>query len=81
MGVALGLSTMAAAGCGNMVSDVLGIGISGWIEARTMQAAHSNALFTLAITALLPIRLADARLLPPRAARSARATPRASAPG
>jgi tRNA-specific adenosine deaminase 1 len=38
VGVALGLSTMAAAGCGNMVSDVLGIGISGWIE-RTCDAA------------------------------------------
>ena len=32
VGVALGLSTMAAAGCGNMVSDVLGIGISNQIE-------------------------------------------------
>ena len=36
VGVALGLSTMAAAGCGNMVSDVLGIGISGQIEARSV---------------------------------------------
>jgi hypothetical protein len=35
VGVALSLSTMAAAGCGNMVSDVLGIGISGQIEACT----------------------------------------------
>ena len=32
VGGALSLSTMAAAGCGNMVSDVLGIGISGQIE-------------------------------------------------
>ena len=32
VGVALSLSTMAAAGCGNMVSDVVGIGLSGWIE-------------------------------------------------
>ena len=32
VGGALRLSTMAAAGCGNMVSDVLGIGISGQIE-------------------------------------------------
>ena len=34
VGGALSLSTMAAAGCGNMVSDVLGIGISGQIEVR-----------------------------------------------
>jgi hypothetical protein len=39
VGVALSLSTMAAAGCGNMVSDVLGIGISGQIEARAPRAA------------------------------------------
>ena len=65
VGVALGLSTMAAAGCGNMVSDVLGIGISNQIEASPPPASPSVAF-------------ADARVAAPN---SARATPWASARG
>jgi hypothetical protein len=33
LGAAMGLSTMAAAGIGNLISDVAGVGLSGWIEA------------------------------------------------
>lgn len=32
LGAAFGLSTMAAAAIGNMISDVAGIGLAGWVE-------------------------------------------------
>jgi hypothetical protein len=54
VGGALSLSTMAAAGCGNMVSDVLGIGISGQIEVRAA---------ALCLLSPCPVRL---RCTPPR---------------
>ncbi|GBG31141.1 cAMP and cAMP-inhibited cGMP 3',5'-cyclic phosphodiesterase 10A [Hondaea fermentalgiana] len=34
LGVAFGISTMAAAGLGNLVSDVLGLGVGGMVEER-----------------------------------------------
>ena len=56
MGVALSLSTMAAAGCGNMVSDVLGIGISNQIEVR-FQLAWLRVLRVLTLHRAAPARL------------------------
>merc|ERR1712004_366938 len=32
LGLALGISTMAAAGLGNLVSDVIGVGTAGYVE-------------------------------------------------
>ena len=41
IGVALGVSTMAAAGLGNMVSDVAGVGLQGVIEQKfNLKAPH-----------------------------------------
>lgn len=37
VGAAFGISTMAAAAIGNMISDVAGIGLAGWVEALAMR--------------------------------------------
>ena len=55
MGGALSLSTMAAAGCGNMVSDVLGIGISGQIEVRRAARLLLSGRFTLTRQCVAPL--------------------------
>ena len=61
VGVALGLSTMAAAGCGNMVSDVLGIGISNQIEAsRAATASPRIARADASLRRTLDQRTCDA---------------------
>lgn len=57
VGVALSLSTMAAAGCGNMVSDVLGIGISNQIEVSCLRGVLWLCALTQHRAAPAPARL------------------------
>ena len=39
-GVMLSISTMAAAGLGNLLSDVAGVGMSGYIESKMSKAVR-----------------------------------------
>lgn len=47
-GVVLGLSALAAAGLGNMVSDVVGLTTSGWIESASGRLGLPNPRLTRA---------------------------------
>lgn len=58
VGATLGISTMAAAAIGNMISDVAGIGLAGWVETLAYRFGFDEPALTPAQISMTQSRVA-----------------------